>query len=36
KGIVNTSYEPYIVLLGKMKEIHVLKFHLIDYFDKKL
>lgn len=36
KGIVNTSYEPYIVLLVKMKEIHELKFHLIDYFDKKL
>jgi hypothetical protein len=36
KGIVNTSYAPYLVLLGKMKEIHDLKFHLIDYFDKKL
>ena len=36
KGIVNTSYQPYLVLLGKMKEIHSLKFHLIDYFDKKL
>jgi len=34
KGIVNTSYAPYLVLLGKMKEIHDLKFHLIDYFDK--
>lgn len=35
KGIVNTLYEPYTVLLQKMKEIHYLRFNLINYFDSK-
>ncbi len=35
KGIVNIIYEPYIDLLLKMKEIHYLRFHLLDYFDAK-
>ena len=34
KGIVKTDYAPYSPLVGKMKELNLKVYNLIDYFDK--